>query len=329
MSTILRIDSPADSTKFGAMPGATPDTTAEIRRDGADEHWMVVDAHGDPLARCSLWWKDTPPLPGYRVGIVGHYAASDHAAARALLYTACERLADEGCTLAVGPMDGSTWRRYRFVTDRCHFPPFFLDVDNPDEWPLHFAECGFATLARYASSLIPDTARAGTVARHGPAIGVEGVTLRPIDDARPEDDLRRIYRLSLEAFRENFLYAPITEDEFLARYRPVLGLVRRELVLCAERGGELVGFVFCVPDQSQAARRRVVDTVVLKTFAVHPQLRGRGMGTALVAESCRAARSLGYTKMIIAFMHEDNPSMRISEKHANVIRRYALFSREL
>ena len=36
---------------------------------------------------------------------------------------------------AVGPLDGSTWRRYRLVTERGVEPPFFMEPDNPDDWP--------------------------------------------------------------------------------------------------------------------------------------------------------------------------------------------------
>ena len=40
--------------------------------------------------------------------------------------------------MAVGPMDGSTWRRYRFITERGAEPAFFLETYNPDVWPLNF-----------------------------------------------------------------------------------------------------------------------------------------------------------------------------------------------
>jgi hypothetical protein len=81
----------------------------------ADVH-LVALAGEVPAARCSLWWGDPPPLPGERVGVVGHYAAAGDHDARLLLAAACSTLRERGRTLAVGPMDGSTWHRYRFVT---------------------------------------------------------------------------------------------------------------------------------------------------------------------------------------------------------------------
>src|ERR1043166_31608 len=95
-------------------------------RHAVDAHREVADATGRVVARCSLWWRRTPSLARHRVGLIGHYAASLPEAAGVLLERACGELASVGCTLAVGPMDGSSWRRYRFVTRFGTEPPFFL-----------------------------------------------------------------------------------------------------------------------------------------------------------------------------------------------------------
>src|SRR6187399_1907456 len=85
---------------------------------GADARWTAVDAQGQPVSGCSLWWSGTPQHAGQRLGVIGQYSARDHVAGRFLLDGICGVLASCGCTLAVGPMDGNTWRSYRFVTDR-------------------------------------------------------------------------------------------------------------------------------------------------------------------------------------------------------------------
>ena len=95
---------------FCGTPGFTADTLAAHRADG---HLAALDPAGAITARCSLWWRSAPPLPGHRPGIIGHYAAGAEAAGTALLKAACRELAARGCTVAVGPMDGNTWRSYR------------------------------------------------------------------------------------------------------------------------------------------------------------------------------------------------------------------------
>src|SRR5438874_698109 len=117
-------------------------TAETVNRSHADAHW-ILDGSNGVEAHCSLWWSNTPCLSGQRVGIIGHYAAYDADAAMHMLHLACKELARQGCTLAVGPMDGSTNRRYRLVTERGTEPPFFLEPDNADDWPDHFTSSGF------------------------------------------------------------------------------------------------------------------------------------------------------------------------------------------
>src|SRR2546423_463105 len=128
----------------------SPDAVA---RQAPGASWMLADDSGRPVARCSLWWEGTPAYQAHRLGYIGHYAVTDPRAAPQILALACDRLAARGCTLAVGPMDGNTWQRYRFLTERGSEPPFFLEPDNPDEWPRQWAEHGFTPLAEYYSAL--------------------------------------------------------------------------------------------------------------------------------------------------------------------------------
>ena len=138
--------------------------------------------------------------------------------------------------MAVGPMDGTTWRRYRFIVERGTRPPFFLEPDNPDEWPAHWTGCGFETLATYTSALVSDLGaddpRSADLERRAAAADV---TIRSLDLTRTERELDRVFALSLDAFADNYLYSPISRDEFLAQYRAALPVVRQELVFMADK----------------------------------------------------------------------------------------------
>ena len=118
-----------------------------------------------------------------------------------------------------------------------------------------------------------------------------GIAIRTFDPGRADAELRRIFALSLAAFSRNFLYTPISEAEFLAQNNAVLPFVRPELVLLAEKDGALAGFMFALPDVLQARRGEAVDTVILKTIAVHPSWLGHGPGRR--ADGSRAARRRG------------------------------------
>jgi hypothetical protein len=88
---------------------------------------LEVRVDGEVLAKCALWWSATPQFEGSRVGFIGHYERSDERAAQTLLQLVRKRLALAGCGIVVGPVDGSTWHRYRFVTERGDRPPFLLE----------------------------------------------------------------------------------------------------------------------------------------------------------------------------------------------------------
>src|SRR5262249_46686511 len=159
----------------------------------------------------------------------------------------------QGCSLAVGPIDGNTWQDYRLITERGEEPPFLLEPDHPDEYQDHFTQSGFTPLAHYHSALNPDLARGDPEAEEIAArLRAEGSVRGPFGGEGREDELRRIHALSLESFRDTFLFSPIPFEEFHAQYLPLKPYVRPELVLVAEQHGHMVGYVFAVPDLLQA-----------------------------------------------------------------------------
>ena len=302
---------------------------ADFDAQYADVHLCAVSAGGGVQARCSLWWNHVPAYEQHRLGVIGHYSAAGDEAATAVLAAAQERLRLAGCTLAVGPMNGSTWRSYRFVTERGEQPPFFLEPMNPPEWPLQFEREGFSSLASYFSALNSDLSRPDP---RIPAIEKRmadaGVAIRSARaDLRRE--MEKIYGVSQVSFRQNFLYTEIPEAEFVAMYQPLFSLVRPELVLIAERASECVGYLFAIPDLAQKARDLDVDTFIIKTVSILPRPEIRGLGTLLVARAQQLGHEMGFRHCIHALMFEDNISLNISRHYAAIMRKYTLYSKAL
>lgn len=326
MTVVSVVGSPAGPPEHPALAGR-PLSPSTWRRDAPDAH-VVGLRDGVAVARASLWWRRTPPLPGDTVGLVGHYAAADRAAGDEVLRHAVAMLSARGCSLAVGPVDGSTWHDYRLVVERGGEPPFFLEPDTPDDWPAHFAAAGFGVLAEYTSSLVawiaPSPPAIAEVTRR---LGAEGYTLRAIDPVRPAAELDALYEVSIAAFAENFLYTPIAREAFHAQYGAMLPRVDPRLVLLAEHAGTVVGYVFVVPDLLEQARTGRATTAIVKTLAVHPAHNGRGLGGLLVDRVQQAAAGLGFTRVIHALMFASNRSQQISRHYGTPFRRYALFSR--
>jgi GNAT superfamily N-acetyltransferase len=309
------------------VPPVSPD---ELHRDQPDAHRTHV-CDGDLVARCSLWWTAGPSLPGERLGRIGHYYAADPAAGTALLHAACDELARRGCTLALGPMDGTTWRPYRLITDRGPEPPFFLELDHPEDWPAHYLGAGFTPQAHYLSALAPARPAADErLERQREHFARLGVTLRPVRLADWTHELRAVHAVTHAAFARNYLFSPLDEAAFIAQYRAVRSFVEAALFFLAEHAGRLVGFLFAVPDLLQARRGGPVDRLILKTLAVLPERPYLGLGSLLLGEAHVAAGRRGHRGVIHALMHESTLSLAASRYfEAQVIRRYDLFGRRL
>lgn len=295
-----------------------------------DARMIVSGAGGQTHARCSLWWHGTPRLRGTNVGLVGHYAACDLQSAACLLEHACTRLAERGLAVAIGPVDGSTWMRYRFVVDRGCQPPFFLEPTNPPEWPAQFEEFGFEPLAFYCSRLQDDLRVKSTpLVRAGARLRGIGVRIRALDAHRMTPELRRMHALSLECFADGVLFSPITADAFVTRYAALMRHIDPRLVLLAEHEDRLVGYLFALPDALQPARGSSANTVIVKTVAVAPGRTYAGLGHVLAMHAAARARTLGYTRAIHALMREGGGSANWSTRLGRPLRRYALFARTL
>lgn len=293
----------------------------------ADEHWVIIDTNNNVLARLSLWFSNKVTLEDVRAGFIGHYAATNEEAAEELLRHALAQLKNHGCQVAIGPLDGNTWRRYRFITERGSEPTYFLEPDNPDDYPQHFLNAGFTPLASYFSTVNNNLAvRDAKAAEIESDFNKRGITVRTFMPEQSDTELHNIFELSLKAFENNFLYSPIAEDEYSRKYRAVLPLTKPDLIFMVEHNGQLVGFQLAVPNWAEGKNP---STVILKTLARHPSTDYAGMGRLLVDKLQHIAHSCGYKRVIHALIYDDNISAKISRHYANPIRRYTLYSHRL
>jgi GNAT superfamily N-acetyltransferase len=291
---------------------------------------LEVRADGEVLAKCALWWSSTPQFDGSRVGYIGEYERNDERAAQTLLQLVRKRLALAGCGIVVGPVDGSTWHRYRFVTERGDRPPFLLEPDNPDSYPEDFRKAGFRPLAHYVSaeemSLDRGDARAD---RAKERMRQTGVCIRPLDLGRLDEELDGIYDVACASFADALLFSPISRQTFRASYECLRPHLDPDFILVAQRGERVVGFAFGIPDLKALERGQQIDTIVMKTLAVLPEPRYRGLGTVMLNDVRCAAHRRGMRHIIHALIREGNVSLNLSKRFALPMRGYTLFASKI
>ena len=118
--------------------------------------------HG--TATCNLWWTRTPFEEDHVTGYIGNLSApsGDGSTLTVLLEKACDRLQAEGATLAVGPINGSTWGDYRLVTDLAPgeqseaAPAFPGEPPHAPDLRAALDAAGFTPWQTYRSGLVPD-----------------------------------------------------------------------------------------------------------------------------------------------------------------------------
>jgi hypothetical protein len=262
-------------------------------------------------------FREAPSLDGVRTAALGAFDCDSAEAGARLLKQAMAKLKAEGFGAVLGPMDGNTWGKHRLVVESDGRPPFLMEPSNPAHHVDAFEQSGLKIVSRYVSAARP----ADIPPSNSPPPA--GLRLRNFDIGQAEQELTRIHALSLKTFSSNHFYAPISLEDFLASYRPVLKAIDPELVLLAgDEAGELRAFLFALPNLSQGPKPR---SVILKTYA--SQVKGGG---SMLANAFHERVRTRFSEVIHALMHESNLSAQHSgNTGGKVFRRYALWGGRL
>lgn len=313
---MMRIFTPQ---QFHEVPGSAGFDPACLAAERASAHILMEDA------RCSVWWEGTPVGKEGRCGAIGHFHAQEPAAAEAVLGAACSLLQEQGCAQALAPMNGNTWRSYRYATGGSLRPPFLMEPPPAHGRDVFLEKVGFAPVHRYCSYQEP---LAEWLEQPDPLLSLEaaGFRVRPLKLSRLEEELHRVYALAALAFRENPFYTDLPRDAFVAQYSAYRDLLVPDLILLAFHGGHLAGFLFCLPDYAE--QQGQPTTLLLKTLAVAQPHRRAGLGGGLMALAKRRAAQKGFTQGIGALVYQGNLSERLC-RWGEMLREYTLYGRPL
>ena len=307
------------------------DVDASGVRPGSRMVQLSARRDGVPVAR--LGWEVCEDLGGVRgpVGVIGEYEVDDSAAGVALLREAQRRCVALGAVRVIGPMDGSTWQRYRFALSAGESAPgagqapFLLEPWNSPDRIVEFERAGFRAATFYESRLTTEFTRPGAEAL-AKRVARAGVTVSSLSPDCLETTLAEVWPLCRDAFSGAPYYREIDFQRFRALHLGLLTQMDPEFVLLARSAeGRLLAFVLAYPD-AVVGPPPTLRRIILKTLAVTPDCPTRGVGTHLSDEVHRRAQVRGFGCVIHALMHEGNPTLRISHlHHSTLFRRYALF----
>lgn len=264
-------------------------------------------------------YLDAPDWDGAPAAAFGDFTCKSLEAGCDLLRDGIAYTKSQGINRIIGPMSGDTWHSYRFVTESDGSNPFMMEPKNQQHELDAFLETGFKEISSYFSARATLDDAAKTKPDETDAFSIE-----TWDGSDPEKLFKQVFDLSVTAFSKNAFFKPISEQDFLAMYMPVVPMLKNELILFARRpDGSLAGFLFGIPNYSEGPQTK---TAILKTYASLE----RGAGRHLSYHFHKNARDAGFETAIHALIHKDNQSAnRSTVEGGTVFRRYGLFGLRL
>ena len=282
-------------------------------------------------------WHNRPDYNGRKTSYIGNVNIHEkyRKNEEQLFNKIFEELKKEGIETIIGPLNGTTWNTYRYVTEKGNGRPFLLEPWNEDYSVSLFEKLGFKPLAGYISTVME-----GMNSNGRKNLNKKIEKLKKFDyykDIRVESAenkdllkvLNKVYDLTVEAFKNNFLYSELEREIFLKMYMSYEDKIVKKFFKMLYLKGELIGYVFGIPDYTELGYKGKIDTIILKTIAVSPEYNGKGMGYILINSLVEEAEKEGYENVIYALMHESNVSKNIGLLLGNMLRRYTLFIKEL
>jgi len=140
------------------------------------------------------------------------------------------------------------------------------------------------------------------------------------------EEVGRLREVFNRAWEDNWGHMPLSRKHFDHFAKELKPIIKSELVVIAEKDGELVGYILSVPDANPALKRangrllpfglirmlwglRRLRKIKIYMMGVVPEFRGYMIEHYLIAETYEQARKLGYEEADISLIVENNKNL--------------------
>ncbi len=273
-----------------------------------------------------------------KAGFFGFFESiDDPAVAKALLDTARKWVSDRGAEFLRGPCNPSMNYECGLLVEGFDSSPMVMMTYNPRYYPKLIEQAGFQKVKDLYSFVNSadgvDLQKIGRVADR--ALKRHKVTVRPINVKDFNNEVARVFDVYNAAWTKNWGFVPMTKDEFFLMGKEMKQILKPEMVLIGETGGNatdrtqsrIIGFALALPDVNVAlkpANGRLLPTGLLKilyyqrkiravrvlALGVVEEYRATGVAAGFYAMLVRNARKLGYDQECeMSWILEDNVLM--------------------
>ncbi len=112
-----------------------------------------------------------------------------------------------------------------------------------------------------------------------------------------EDDFERVEFLTHEAFWN--VYQPGCEEHYILHVLRGTPAVIPKLNLVCEAGGRIVGHIFYTRSRVLSDGGGCFPVITFGPISVHPDMQGRGIGSALIRKTLARAAEMGFSGVVI------------------------------
>lgn len=315
----------------------------------AEVKLFILLSDGSPVGRiASIVNRGHNEYHGDETGFFGFFESlNDPAVAARLLDAASGELRRRGLKTMRGPMNFSTNEECGFLLEGFGEPPVLMTPYNPPYYNALMDGAGLMK-AKDLYAYVYDVAEALpqkvlTVARYAER---KKIRVRAIDKRTFNSEMRVFMDVYNSAWKENWGFIPLTEEELDFISERLKQIVVPELTLIAEKDGEPVGFLGLVPDFNFVLKKmngklnplsiakalyysRKIKDLRLMLFGIKDTHRAMGVDALLMREGFGGIKKGGYRRVEFSWILEDNtPMKRIIEMiGGRLYKKYRIYER--
>jgi GNAT superfamily N-acetyltransferase len=290
--------------------------------------FIASDGNRD-VARCAaLINPKYQEAKNEKVGFIGYFAAAPgcESGVTAMFQQAESWLKQRGITRVIAPFNGSALLGYGVLTDGFEEEPVIFNGWNPPYYPAYLTQACYQPkypMLVYTSDFSSENYRAAK--EH--AVAKHDFQLRPINKKLWRSELEIFREVINENFTKEWLWYPITQDEFLDSFEAMKPMIDPRQMVIAEVQGKPAGVVIAYPNWNPLVRsfqgkmgnmQKIqfllrgghYETAGTAIVAVRSEYRGRGIGPALKIAVFQRYEVLGLKKAYGYTVDEDNLASR-------------------
>jgi len=285
-----------------------------------------------------------------KVGFFGFFESiNDYSLASSLLDKASEIIKNEGMDSIRGPMNFSTNEECGFLLEGFNEPPLLMTPYNPpyyndlmERYGMEKAKDLYAYIVDVPEELPEKVLRVAAIAEK------RGISVRPVNIKKFESEMRIFRDVYNSAWKDNWGFIPITEEETANMANKLKQIVVPELTLIAEKDGEPVGFMGMLPDFNFVLKHmkgklnlisivkalyysRKVKDLRMMLLGINAEYRNKGVDALLFREGFKGVKKGGYKRVEFSWILEDNiPVQRLIEMiGGRLYKKYRIYEKRL